>query len=49
MSNPLSLLGIERNGGYRLPYDSVRIALPPGDARRLLVEPAGELRWTRVD
>ena len=42
-------LAIAREGGYRLPYDSIRIALPPGETRRLLVEPAGELRWTRVD
>ena len=47
-SDPVRLR-IEREGSYALPYDSVRIALPPGDVRSLDVDVAFDLAWRRAD
>jgi alpha-glucosidase len=42
-------LTIGRTGNFALPYDSFRIALPPGDARRLEVDGNPGVRWDRAD
>jgi alpha-glucosidase len=42
-------LTIRRSGRYSLPYESVRIALPPGDTRRLDVDGNADFRWQRAN
>jgi alpha-glucosidase len=41
-------LSIKREGSYQLPYDRVRIALPPGEKRKLTVDADAGLKYEIV-